>query len=71
MASLKPDQLDTAHHLRRKAKRYRDLAITNGDERDVAIMRTLSREIDEEAAQIEQEVLEQIAPCKTQHDDLA
>jgi hypothetical protein len=58
MASSKPDQLDAAHHLRRKAKRYRDLAVTNGDERDVAIMKTLSQTIEEEAAQIEQKAVE-------------
>jgi len=58
MTSSKPDQRDTAHHLRRRAKRYRDLAMTNGDEHDVAIMKTISREIDEEAAQIEQKLVE-------------
>jgi hypothetical protein len=54
VTSPKPNQRDAAHRLRRRAKRYRDLALTNGDERDVAIMQTISREIDDEAAQIEQ-----------------
>jgi hypothetical protein len=58
VTSSNPNQRNAAHRLRRRAKRYRTLAVTNGDEQDVATMKTISREIDDEAAQIEQELAE-------------
>jgi hypothetical protein len=47
-----------AHELRRKAERYRSLACGVNDERALEIIQTMSRELDEKAAQIEREVLE-------------
>lgn len=49
------DRRTTAHRLRRKAERYRNLALSNGDERDVKVIEALSRESDEEAARIEED----------------
>lgn len=55
---------DAAHRLRRKAERYRNLTISNRANRDVAIIETMIREIDEEAAQIEREIVEQASSQK-------
>ena len=49
----------TAHRLRRKADRYRTLAHTNGDERDVEMLETKAAEHREEASGIEREVAEE------------
>jgi hypothetical protein len=48
-------RLATAHRLRQKAQRFRNLALTNEDDKDVGIMRALSVECDERASRIEQE----------------
>lgn len=54
MSDFDPDRLHEAHRLRRKAARYRDLARSNGDARDVKIIETTCRELDEEAARLEE-----------------
>jgi hypothetical protein len=47
-----------AHRLRRKAERYRTLARTNGDDRDVEMMETKATQYGEEASRIEGEISE-------------
>ena len=46
----------TAHELRRKAERYRNLALSIVDKRAVAVIQTMSRELDLRAREIESEV---------------
>ena len=48
-----------AHRLRRKAERYRTLARTNGDDRDVEMMETKATEYGDEASRIEDEISEE------------
>ena len=52
----------TARRLRRKAQRYRTLAVTNGNEQDVNTIVTLSLELDEEASRIERDIIEGTSP---------
>ncbi len=56
------DRRATAHRLRRKAHRYRTLAVTNGDAEDVKAIETLSREHDEEASRLENQITEVTSP---------
>jgi hypothetical protein len=46
-----------AHRLRRKAERYRALARTNGDQRDVEMMEAKAVEHHEKASRIEREII--------------
>jgi len=50
------DRRATAHRLRRKAQRYRTLAVSNGNAQDVKIIGALSLELDEEASRLEDQI---------------
>ena len=56
MTNTDLDRRATAHRLRRKAQRYRTLAVSNGNAQDVKIIGALSLELDEEASRLEDQI---------------
>jgi hypothetical protein len=51
-----------AHDLRLRAERYRNLATSIGDEHTKEVLKTMSREIDEEATRLEKAPQTPLAP---------
>jgi hypothetical protein len=66
MSALDLKRIGTAHELRKRAEGYRHLARFIADKRAIAIIHSLSGELDARAGEIEREILER-SETSTEH----